>query len=233
MKGMMGGAALLAAMMALTPPTAEAQRGARGQREMMMRRGQPGIEHIMRLRERLELSEDQIARLDVIRAEVVQHRAGHQAQMAELRSQVMAGELEAAAAREQAEIRREQGEAFAEDVRSRVEAILSDAQREELEDVVGRARAFRQGRASALRDGRRSFRSGRGAMRGGQRAFRRGGRGGAGWGQRGMRRGGPGGGFGPELGFEFIPEDDFGFEPEVGFEPGDPKEQAPPTPPVG
>jgi len=202
MKGMMGGAVLMTAIMAFAPLQVEAQMGSRGQRGMMNRRAQPGVEHIMRLRENLELSESQIAQLDAIRGEVVQHRTSQQAEMEELQSQVMAGQLEANAVRDQLEGRREAGEAFAEGVRTRVESILTDAQKESLEDAVGRARAFERGRASMQRGGQqRGARSGRGAGRGmdRQRAIgRRGGSQGQRMApQRMMRR--PGGGFGPPL----------------------------------
>lgn len=200
MKGMIGGAVLMAAVMAFAPIQVEAQRGARGQRGMMGRSAQPGVEQIMRLRERLELSESQLGQLDAIRSEVVQHRASQQAEMAELRSQVMAGQIEAAAARDQFEGRREAGEAFADDLRSRVESVLTDAQKETIQEAAGRARAFERGRASVQRGGQRGYRSGRGAQRGRSRQRATGHRGdfqrmrGAAQGR--MMRG-PGGGFGP------------------------------------
>jgi len=194
MKGMMGGAVLVTAIMAVAPLHIEAQMGSRGQRGMMGRQAQPGVEHIMGLRERLELTDSQIEQLDALRSQIVQHRTAQQADMAEFRSQVMAGQLEAEAAREQLEGRREAGEAFAEDMKSRVESILTDAQKEELEDVVGRARAFERGRASVQRGGQRGFRSGRGMARGNQRMAPQRMRGGM-QGRMMMRR--PGGGFGP------------------------------------
>lgn len=207
MKGMMGGAALMAAVMAFAPLHVEAQMGARGQRGMMNRGAHPGVEGIMSQRERLELTEDQLGQLEAIRSQVVQHRTSQQAQSEEFRSQVRAGQLEASAAREQLEARRAAADAFSEDVRSRVESILTDAQKEQIQEAVGRARAFERGRASMQRGGQRGVRSGRGAMRGGQRTGRGGGFQGQARGQRmapqQMRRGGqgqmmrrPGGGLG-------------------------------------
>jgi len=206
MKGMMGGAVLMTAVMAFAPLHIEAQMGARGQRGSMGRRGEPGVEHIMRLRERLELTEDQIGQLDAIRSEIVQHRTTQLADMTEFRSQMMAGQLEADEAEGQREARRAAGEAFSEDMKSRVESILTDAQQEEIGDLVGRARAFERGRASVQRGGQQGYRSGRGNVRGGQH-MGRGGSHGQARGQRMapqrmgamqgrmMRR--PGGGFGP------------------------------------
>mgnify|MGYP006865139209 CR=1 FL=1 len=182
---------------------------------MTNQRAQPGVEHIMRLRERLELSENQINDLDAVRRDLVQFRSGHQAAADELRSQVLAGQLDADAAREQALARREGGEAFHEDVKARIESVLTEAQREELGDIAGEARAFQRGRASTQRGGQGSFRQGRGAVRGGRPGMARQGRGqaqGRSWqrsgrgshapaaGRRMMRRGGGEGlGFGGPL----------------------------------
>jgi len=170
MKRMMGCAALLAAVVALAPVQLDAQmgqRGQRGQREMMSRRAQPGVEHIMRMQEQLDLSDSQIGELDAIRELVVQHRTSREAEITELRSQVMSGQLDREAMRESAETRRNASEAFNTDIRSRVESILTDDQKEELGDMMGRARAFQNGRASAQR-GQQNFRQGRGAIRGQQ-----------------------------------------------------------------
>ena len=193
MKGMMGGAVLMAAVMAFAPIQVEAQRGARGQRGMTGRRAQPGVEQIMRLRERLELSESQVGQLEAIRSEVVQHRTSQQAQAAERRSQVMADQLEASVAREQAQASRDAAQGFSDDIRSRVESLLTDTQRESLGDAVGQARAFERGRASMQHRGQRGMRSSRGHHATGHRGgFQR---------MRGAAQGrmmrGPGGGFGP------------------------------------
>ena len=149
MKRMLGGAALVAAVVALAPVQADAQRGPQGQRGMMNQQARPGVERLMQMQERLELSQSQIDELDVIRQLVVQHQTSRQAEVAELRSQVMSGQLDRDAMRESAETRRNASEAFSDDVRTRIEAILTDAQKEELGDMMGRARAFRNGRARA------------------------------------------------------------------------------------
>ena len=180
MKRMAKSVALLAALTMLAPLQMEGQqRGQRGRRGPADAMRAQGVEAIMRLREQLELNEGQIQQLDQIRQEAVQRRAAHQAEMEELHSQARAGQMEREALREAVEARQEVAEAIREQQRERIDAILSDAQREELEGMRGRARAFERGRRSAMRRG------GSGAW-GGQ-AFR---------GQRGFR--GPGG-FGPEM----------------------------------
>ena len=201
MKRMLGGAALVAAVVALAPVQVDAQRGPQGQRGMMNRQAQPGVEHLMRMQEQLELSQDQIDDLDAIRQLVVQHQTSRQAEVAELRSQVMSGQLDRADMRDSAESRRNASEAFSDDIRTRIEAILTDAQKEELGDMMGRARAFQNGRASAQRGMRGNHHSmhHRGAARGQFRDQRMGPPGMQGPDQRRMMRrpGGDGVGFGP------------------------------------
>lgn len=90
------------------------------------------VELILRNREELELTEAQVQQLDAIRREIVQERNAAMAEMAELRSQLAAGlirESQVLAAREQ---REEGAQARAEQRRARIDAILTDTQREEL-----------------------------------------------------------------------------------------------------
>lgn len=190
MRRLTGGVALVATVMTLTPLSADAQRGPRGQRGFGPGiRGQ-GVEVIMRLRERLELSEDQIQQLDQIRQEAVQRRNAHQAEMDELRSRVRAGQMEATELRSMARQRQEAAQAIREAERERVEAILTEDQRASLESLRGQARAFQRGRQSAMRG--RGFRGGSeiGAWRRGPGMRGRAPRAGMRW------RGGPGG---PEM----------------------------------
>ncbi|MDP2957123.1 MAG: hypothetical protein Q8N53_11935 [Longimicrobiales bacterium] len=223
MKRTMGGAVLLAAMLALAPMHADAQIGPSGQRGMMPRAGgQPGImgrgmaggpggqqgmmaprgagvEMILRQRERLELSEDQVRQLDQIRQEAVARQTAHRAEMAELTSKVRAGQMEASALREQMQARRDAAAEIQTQQRDRVEAVLNDAQKEKLQEWGARARAFQMGRASAMRGGQ-AFR-GRAPQAGFRGGFAPGMRQrfvpGA-QGMRGFRRGpGMGPGFGP------------------------------------
>jgi hypothetical protein len=151
MNGTMGCAVLMAAVMAFAPLQVEAQTGARGQRGMRGQNPPPGIERLMRLGERLDLNDGQMGQLETLRAEVVQHRTRQQALMTDLRSRVMAGQLGPAEAREQMAASHESAGAFADDMRTRVEAILTDEQRAEVENLAGQARAFARGRASASR----------------------------------------------------------------------------------
>ncbi len=203
MKRMTSGAAVLAAMMAVAPLHLQAQRGPRmGQDPADGPRG-PGVEMILRQREQLELTESQVQQLDQIREAAVQRRTAHQAQMAEMRSKVMAGEMKPEELRQAVQARRDAAAQVATQQRERVEAILTDAQKQKIEEWRAQARGFRMGRMSAMRGGRtgmmgrRGFHGGFPGM-GGQR-FAPGMR--QGWGPDGMgfRRGGPGGGpgFGP------------------------------------
>jgi Spy/CpxP family protein refolding chaperone len=151
MRWLTGGVALVATVMTLTPLSADAQRGPRGQRSFApVIRGQ-GVEVIMRLRERLELSEEQIRQLDLIRQEAVQRRTAHQAEMEELRSRVRAGQMEATELRDLMQQRQEAAQGIRDAERERVEAILTEDQQATLETLRGQARAFQRGRQSAMR----------------------------------------------------------------------------------
>lgn len=192
MKRMTGGAALVAVAMTLAPLAVSAQAGERGPRGMMGMRGRDmgpgggGVEMLMRMRDRLELTEDQIQALDEIRAQQVERRTAHQAQMAELHSRVQAGEVDISELREAVEARREAARAMREAQRERVEAVLTDGQKETLQELGHRARTFERGRRAGMRQGARSaMRHGaRGSMMGRRQGALRGGRGGA------MMRGG-------------------------------------------
>lgn len=189
------GVALLAATALLLPQDMAAQRGRHGP-GMHDGPGAMGVEGILRLRERLELTDDQVARLDALRAEAVQRRTEHQAQMAELRSRLAAGQIERSEIENVMRTRREGSAAVREQMLERLDGILTDTQREELDQLRRERRAFLRGRASARRGGPGMMRGGgRPGMRGGRPGMR-GGRGfDRGW---GFRRG-PGfdAGFGP------------------------------------
>jgi Spy/CpxP family protein refolding chaperone len=174
MRRLTSGVAILATVMALSPVSVDAQRGPRGPRGLGPGMRGQGVEAIMRLRERLGLSEDQIQQLDQIRQESVQRRTAHRAEMEELRSRVMAGQMEAAELRQLAQERQEAAQGTREAQRERVEAVLTDDQKAELENLRSEARAFQRGRRSVIR--------GRGV---------RGPRGGMGWGGPGMNGRGP------------------------------------------
>jgi hypothetical protein len=214
MKRTMGSAALLAAMVALAPMQVDAQMGPRAARGQAAGPRGAGVEMILRQKERLELTENQVKQLDQIRQETVQRRTEHQAQMAELRSKVRAGQLEPDSLWKQMQARREAAAAIQEAQRTRVEGVLNDAQKQKLEQWAGEARAFRMGRQSALRGGQ---------------GFGPGMRGGTGRGMRG--RFGPGmeqqGGPGPMGGRAMMRRGPGG---GMGF--GPPRDSVPPVPPV-
>ena len=111
-----------------------------------------GLEGILRLRDRLELTEEQVARLDALRGEQVERRGQEAAELGELRSQLRAGSMERAEARERMLALREARRAQAEVSRTAVAEILNDAQEAELEELRARRRAFEAGRRSAIRD---------------------------------------------------------------------------------
>jgi hypothetical protein len=191
MKRTTSGAAILAAAMALAPLPGHAQRA--GGMGMGMGRGMAdgprgaGIELILRQREDLSLTDSQVQQLEQLRAESVERRTAHQAQMTEMRSKVLAGDMTREEFLEVARARREAATAVQEQQRERVEAVLDDAQEQKLEEWRGEARAYRMGRMDGMRGGR--------GMRSGMRGAR-GFRDGAGaWGPRDsarMRAWGPG-----------------------------------------
>jgi len=91
MRRLMSGAMVLAAAFALGPFQLTAQqgqrggagapgqqarpmRGAMGMRGAMAQRMGPGVEGVMRMRERLKLTDSQLKQLDAIRSELVQRR---------------------------------------------------------------------------------------------------------------------------------------------------------------
>ena len=166
---------------------------------------QPAVETIMQMRDRLELTDDQIAQLDVIRAETVQRRSAEAAELAELRSQLAAGQIERSDVMAFMEERRDANAGVVEQRQERIDAILTDAQRESLREMRGRAGAFVQGRMGMRGGGPGFGRGGRQFRWGGDRfqrggdhfgrggrQFRRGGMPGMGGGTPGMGGGMPG-----------------------------------------
>lgn len=131
-----GGAAVFGTLMVLGAAGAEAQ----------------GVEGIMRARDRLELSEDQLSQLDEIRRESVQRRTAEMAQLQELRSQLDAGQIRRSEVMAFMEDRREERQALAERQRERVEAVLTEAQLETLQDMRRARRAGVGGRPGGRRD---------------------------------------------------------------------------------
>lgn len=98
------------------------------------------VESIMRARERLELTDDQIESLDALRREVVQERTTEMAELAEMRSQLEAGQIQRSDLMAFMEDRREDRQGAVEQNRERVEAILTEDQLETLQQMRQRQR---------------------------------------------------------------------------------------------
>lgn len=94
-----------------------------------------GIERIMRMRDALELTDDQVRRFDELRQEVLEHRVERMRQMVELHSEVAAGLVEREEVREQVISLRNGMRETAEQRREQVMAILTDEQKEQLQSA--------------------------------------------------------------------------------------------------
>ena len=108
-----------------------------------------GIERIMRMRDALELTDDQVRRLDELRREVLERRMERRGQIAELRSEVAAGLIEREEVREQVISLRDGMRETAEQRREQVMAILTDEQKEQWQS----ARRGRHGGAGGFGPG--------------------------------------------------------------------------------
>ena len=152
-----------------------------------------GPEQIIQMRERLQLTDEQINQLDDIRRENVQRRTTAMAEMAELRSQATAGLINRSDVMSRLKARGEEGQAVVKPAEL-VMSILTDQQRDILREAKMRSLRARSGKARGMsgRGGPAGFRgskdgrSGRPGMRGG-RGGPRGPRG-PGTDQRGLRR---------------------------------------------
>jgi hypothetical protein len=153
MRGLIGGIFALSAMTAFGAADVAAQ----------------SVEVILRNREELELTEQQVQQLDAIRREMVQERTEEMAEMSELRSQLASGlvrESQLMAAREE---RQEGAQARLEQRRERIDAALTEAQRDEVSTLRRQAARGRMAAAGARgpgQGGRPGLAPGRGAQRG-------------------------------------------------------------------
>jgi Spy/CpxP family protein refolding chaperone len=163
-KTTMGLAVILAVILAGTGAELRAQQRSPGARaearvdrveRMTPRAGAPGVEGVLRMRDRLKLTDDQIARFDALRGERVRERTAVSSEMAELRSQLRAGTLDRAEARERMREVADARRASAAEARAEVESLLTEDQRATLQS---QRRAFEAGRRSAMREGARSSR---------------------------------------------------------------------------
>ena len=150
MKKTVGGLLVLATVMATGAADLTAQQGRRGA-QMGADRGQRGgVERIMQMRERLELTDNQLAQLDALRSTSVARRTAAMAQISELQSQLAAGQIERSDFMAAMEGRRDETEGVAEAHRTQIKSLLTDAQRETLEQASQRGRAFRAGVAAGM-----------------------------------------------------------------------------------
>jgi len=116
-----------------------------------------GVEAIMRARETLALTDAQISQLDAIRRQIVAERSAENAEMAELRSQLAAGQIRQSQVLAAQEERQAAAEAQMEARRARIDAVLTEEQRASVEAMRTRAdrvRDRRPGIAAGPRAGR-------------------------------------------------------------------------------
>jgi hypothetical protein len=140
------------------------------------------IESIMRARERLELTEDQLESLDALRREAVQQRTAEMAERQELSSRLEAGQIQRSEVMAFMEERRDQRQAQAEVRRQRLESVLSAEQLESIQQMRrqrGRMGARPGGRSGTDGPGfapreRAGIRGPQGLRRGPPRAAQRG-----------------------------------------------------------
>ena len=158
MKRIASSAVVIAIAAVLPLSAANAQRGQRGPREGM---GRAGVENVLRMRERLELTDEQLTQLEELRVAALERRKTRVAEMMDLQSRRRAGDLEREERRDLRTERREGYLEAARQQRERISAILTDDQRERLA-------TFRAQRAS----GRRSVRGARTRGRAPARGFR-------------------------------------------------------------
>jgi len=95
----------------------------------------PSAETVLRLREKLELTEEQVAQLDALRREALATRQAHMAQMMELRSRQLAGELSPEEWRAEITKQRDEARERMGTRDDRVAGVLTEAQRERLTDL--------------------------------------------------------------------------------------------------
>jgi hypothetical protein len=100
------------------------------------------VESIMGARERLELTDQQVQQLDAIRRDAVAERNAERAQIAELQSQLQAGQIRRSQLMAAMEDQRDARQASAAQRRASLESVLTEAQRESVQQM--RRRGARQ-----------------------------------------------------------------------------------------
>ncbi len=138
---------------AVTAMPAEAQRGQRG-RGFQARTG--CAESALRLKEGLELSDQQVSQLEALRVSCVERQQAHQAEAMEMRSQLAAGQITAEDYFAAMEARRETAQTARDATRTRLEGILTEDQITEL--TQSQARIARAGHMGFRGRGQAGFR---------------------------------------------------------------------------
>ena len=118
--------ALLGVVMAMP---AEAQRAQRG---MGMRARTGCAESALRLKEGLELNDQQVSQLEALRTSCMERQQAHQAEALEMRSQLAAGQITVDDYRTAMEARRETATTAQDATQTSLEEILSEEQMTEL-----------------------------------------------------------------------------------------------------
>ena len=163
------GTLALAALVMLAPvEILEAQRGG-------PRRGRSvgAVEQALLHKQRLELTDDQVAELKSLRQEAVAHRKETLGEVLELESQTRSGQITGQELRARRETQRDHAQVRIETLRERFDGILTEAQRNELRsearaapaaDLVSAARAVsgnaghRDGNGDSMAAGSRTAR---------------------------------------------------------------------------
>lgn len=107
--------------------------------------GAQSVEAILRSREQLELSEQQVQQLDQIRRGAVAERNAEMAQLAELRSQLAAGQIRRSDVMALMEDQQEARQARTEERRASIESILTEAQLDSVQQMRRRGDRQRAG----------------------------------------------------------------------------------------
>jgi len=182
MNGKKSGLIALSVLFTLGAAGLNAQEPVQERQHAGLRRG-PSTEALLSSREELGLTDDQVAALEALRAEGVQRRSSEAAELAELRSQLAAGQIRRSELMAFHEERAEAREALQAQHRERVEGVLDADQLARVEQFRLEADAFRRGRASAR--GERGMRGSRGDGNGWQGAPGGGPGSGRGWDRQG------------------------------------------------
>lgn len=151
-----GGMLALTALMLIGANDIHAQAATEQDAPPALRRG-VDVETVMSMRERLELTEDQIAALDEIRREAVQRRTAEMAEAVEMRSRLRAGQIRPSEMMAFMEERRDANQGgVAEQRRERIASVLDEAQLETLQTLRVRG-AYMRGRADMRRQRGQAF----------------------------------------------------------------------------